>query len=69
MKKKFIFKIVMADLTPVTLTFDLATPILMGILCYPRWMCGTSLREVDQGVLELLIGNVFDTFDPGDPDL
>jgi len=32
-------------------------------------MCGTSLREVDHGVLELLIGNGFDTFDPGDPDL
>ena len=69
MKKKFIFKIVMADLTRVTLTFDLVTPILIVILCYPRWMFGTSLRKVDHGVLELLIGNGLDTFDPGDPDL
>jgi len=32
-------------------------------------MCGPSLRKVDQGVLELLIGNSVGTFDPGDLDL
>ena len=29
-------------------------------------LCGPSLRRVGQGILELLIGNGFDTFDPGD---
>jgi len=32
-------------------------------------MCGQSLRKVGQGVLELLIGDDFITFDPGDLDL
>jgi len=31
-------------------------------------MCGPSLRKVGQGVIELLIGNGFGTFDPGDFD-
>ena len=46
-----------ADLTPVNLTLDLVTPVSIGFLCYPGWICGTSLRKVGQGVLELLIEN------------
>mgnify|MGYP000022347330 CR=1 FL=1 len=53
----------MAHLTKVTLTFDPVIPVSIGFLCYPGWMCEASLREVDQEVLELLIGNGFDTFD------
>jgi len=53
----------MAHLTKVTLTFDPVIPVSIGFLCYPGWMCEPSLREVDQEVLELLIGNGFDTFD------
>ena len=30
---------------------------LIGFHCYPGWVCGSSLRRVDQGILELLIGN------------
>ena len=29
----------------------------IGLLCYPKWVCGPSLRKVGQGVHELLIGN------------
>jgi len=29
-------------------------------------MCGPRFRKVGQGVLELLVGNGFDTLDPGD---
>ena len=58
MKKKLILK----------LTFDPVTLVSIGFLCYLGWMCGTSLRKVGQGVIELLIGNGFDTFDPGDLD-
>jgi len=54
---------VLADLAPVTLTFDIMTPVSIGFLCYPGWMCGISLRKAGQGVLQLLIGNGFDTFD------
>ena len=32
-------------------------------------LCEESLRKVGQGILELLIGNGFGTFDPGDLDL
>jgi len=32
MKKKFIFETVLAYLTPVTLTFDLVTPVSIGFL-------------------------------------
>jgi len=60
---------VLAHLSRVTLTFDPVTPVSIGFLCYPRWMCGPSLRKVGQGVLELLIGSGFDTFDFGDLDL
>ena len=56
------------NLTPVTLTFGLVTPNLIGFLCYPIWMCGPSPRRVGQGILELLNGNSFETFDPGDLD-
>ena len=35
----------------------------------PGWMCGPSLRRVGQGILELLNGNCFGTFDPCDLDL
>ena len=51
---------------PVTLTFHLVTPKLIGFLCYPGRMCGPCLRKVGHGVLEKLIRNSFDTFDPGD---
>jgi len=50
----------LAHNTLVTLTFDLVTPGLI---------CGPSLRKVGQGVLKLLNGNGFGTFDPGDLDL
>ena len=53
----------------VTLTFDLGTRKLKRFLCYPEWMCGTCLRRVGQGILQLLNGNGFGTFDPGDLDL
>jgi len=49
----------LADLIPVTLTFNLVTP---------GWMCGPSLRRVGQGILVLLNRNGFGTFDPGDLD-
>ena len=45
------------------------TPKSIGFLCCPGWMCGPCLRKLGQGVLELLIGNSFGTFDPGDLDL
>jgi len=51
------------------LTFDLVTLKSIGFLCYPGWMCGLSLRKVGQGILELLIGYVFGTFDLSDLDL
>ena len=47
----------MAHLTMVTLTFDSATPNSLGFLCRHGQMCRHSLRNVGQGVLELLIGN------------
>ena len=53
----------------VTLTFDPVTPVSIGFLFYPRWMCGQCLRKVGEGVLELFIGNDFGTFDPSDLDL
>ena len=56
----------LAHLTLVTLTFD---PKINRFLCCPGRMCGPILRKVGQGVLELLIGNSFGTFDPGDLDL
>jgi len=63
MKKKFIsgklflkqFEMVLEHLTLVT--FDPVTPRSIGFICYPEWMCGSSLKKVGQGVLELLIGN------------
>ena len=70
-KKKFILEIetALADLTPLTLTIDLVTPMLLGFLCYQEWMCGPSLRRVGQGILYLLNGNSVGTFDPDDLDL
>jgi len=53
----------------VTLTFNPVTPRSIGFLYYPGWVCGPSLKKVGQGVHELLIGNSFGTFDPGDHDL
>ena len=53
----------MADCQNIFAIFDLdllsSDPNIntIGILCYPGWMCGLSLRKVGQGVLELLIGN------------
>ena len=46
-----------------TLTFDPVTPISIEFICYPGWMCGPSLRKVDQDVLQLLIVNGFGRFD------
>jgi len=57
------FEIVLELLNFVTLTFDPVIPKSLEFLCYPGWMCGLSLRKVGQGVLQLLIGNVFGTFD------
>jgi len=34
----------------------------IAFLCYQEWVCGLCLRKVDQGVLELLIGNVLAHF-------
>jgi len=45
---------------------DPVTPKSIGFLCYHGWMC---LRKVGQGLLELLIGNAFGTFNPSDFDL
>jgi len=45
------------------------TPKLIGFLRYPGWISGPSSRSVGQGILELLKGNGFETFDPGDLDL
>ena len=58
---------VLAHLTLVT--FDLMAPQSIGFLCCPGRMYGPILRKVGQVVLELLIGNSFGTFDPGDLDL
>ena len=41
----------------------------IGFLRHPGWMSGPSLMRVGKGFLELLIGNGFGTFDPGDIDL
>ena len=60
---------VLSDLTPVTLTFDPVNPKAIGFICYPGRMCSPSLRIVGHGDLKYLIGNVFCTFDPNDPDL
>ena len=57
------------NLTSVILTFDPVTPRSIGFICNPGWMCGPGIRKVGQGVLELLIGNVFGTFDHGDLDI
>ena len=53
--------------TLVTLTFDPVTPKSIGFLFCQGSIFGQSLRKVGQGVLELLIGNGFGTFefDPG----
>ena len=59
------FEMVLEHLTLVTLTFDPKR----GFLCYPGWMCELRLRKVGQGILELLIGNVFGTFDLSDLNL
>jgi len=48
---------VLAHLTPVTFTFNHVTTKSIGFICYPGFMCGSSLKKVGQGVLELLIGN------------
>ena len=56
------FEMVLEHLTLVTLTFDILTPISIGFLCLPGWICGLSLRKVGQGILKLLIWNVFGTF-------
>jgi len=54
---------------PVTLTFNPVTPQSMGFLCCPGRMSWPSLRRVGQGILDLLNGKGFGTFDPGDIDL
>ena len=59
----------MAYLTLVTLTFNPVSPKPLWFLCCIGWICGPSMRRVGQCVLELLIGNGFGTFDPGDLDL
>ena len=62
-------EMVLANLTQVTLTFDPVTPKSIGFLCYPEWMCRPGMRKVGKGILKLLIGNSFNTFDPGVIDL
>mgnify|MGYP006890640461 CR=1 FL=1 len=62
-------RIVWANLTTVTLTFDPVTPQSNKFLCYPRWMWGQDMRKVGQGVLMSFIGNNFGTLDPVDLDL
>ena len=44
---------------PVTLTFDPVTPISIGFIWYPGWMCWPGMRKAGQGILYLLIGNGF----------
>jgi len=40
------------------MTFYPMTPKSIGFICYPGWMMyGPSLKKVDLGLLELLIGN------------
>ena len=51
-----------AHLILVTLSFNPVTP-----KCYPGSMCGTSLRKVDQGALDLLIRNEKVTDGPSKP--
>ena len=54
----------------MTLTFDLVIANSIGFyFCYPGGMSGPSVKEVGQSVLELLNGNDFTIFDPGDLDL
>jgi len=48
---------VLTHFTLVSLTFDPVTQVLIAFFCCPGWICGTSLRKVGQGVLELLIRN------------
>ena len=57
---------VLIYLTPVSLTFDPVNPKSIGVLCCPGRMYG---QDWDQGLFQLLIGNSFGTFDPGDLDL
>ena len=56
-------------LDPGDLDLEPSDPKSIRHHCYPGWMCGTSLRKVGQGVLELLIRNGFDTIEPGNLDL
>jgi len=42
---------VLVDLTPVTLSFDLVTPNLLGFLFYAGWMCCPRMRWVGQYIL------------------
>ena len=48
---------VLTHLTQDTLSFDPVTQISIGIICYPEWMCGPSLKKVCQGNLKFLIRN------------
>ena len=45
------------------------TPKSIGFLYYPDRMYGPRIRKVDEGILELLVGNGFGTFDNSDLDL
>jgi len=39
-RHSWVIELILAHLTLVTLTFDPVTPLSIGFLCYPRWMCG-----------------------------
>jgi len=57
-------EMVLEHLTLVT--FD---PNIKRVLLLPKTVVWTSLSKVGLGILELLIGNSFGTFDPSDLDL
>ena len=44
------------------------TPLSIGFICYPGWMCEPGMRKVGQGVLKLLVIDC-GRFDLGDLDL
>ena len=57
-------KTVLAQLIPVTLTFELVIQKPIAFFYFPGWTFGKGLRQLGQGVIKILIRNGLGTIDP-----